>query len=371
MAKAKFERTKPHVNVGTIGHIDHGKTTLTAAITKVLATKGLAKAKSYDDVAKADAKMFRRDATKILTVALSPRGIRVGEAALRAHRLSGARGLHQEHDFGGGADGRGGAGGVGGGRADAADAGAHPAGAAGERAGDRGVHEQVRPGGRSGDSGPGGAGGSGAAVEVRVSRGQDAGHPGVGDEGDGGPGRAEAAKPIWELVKAMDTFIPEPLREVDKPFLMSMEDVFTITGRGTVVTGRVDRGVVKVGRRGGDRGVRRDAEDGGDGGGDVPEAAGPGAGGGQHRGACCGGSGRRTWSGARCWRSRGRSRRTGSSRRTVVALDEGRGGAAHAVLHGVPAAVLLPDDGRDGEREAAGGGGDGDAGGQREPGDRR
>ncbi len=71
MAKAKFERTKPHVNVGTIGHIDHGKTTLTAAITKVLATKGLATAKSYDDVAKADAKMFRRDATKILTVALS------------------------------------------------------------------------------------------------------------------------------------------------------------------------------------------------------------------------------------------------------------------------------------------------------------
>ena len=71
MAKAKFERTKPHVNVGTIGHIDHGKTTLTAAITKVLATKGLATAKSYDEVAKADAKMFRRDATKILTVALS------------------------------------------------------------------------------------------------------------------------------------------------------------------------------------------------------------------------------------------------------------------------------------------------------------
>src|SRR5512135_2028059 len=71
MAKEKFARTKPHVNVGTIGHIDHGKTTLTAAITKVLATKGLAKAQSYDDVAKADAKMFRRDATKILTVALS------------------------------------------------------------------------------------------------------------------------------------------------------------------------------------------------------------------------------------------------------------------------------------------------------------
>ena len=71
MAKQKFERSKPHVNVGTIGHIDHGKTTLTAALTKVLSTKGFAVAKSYDDVAKADAKTFRRDATKILTVALA------------------------------------------------------------------------------------------------------------------------------------------------------------------------------------------------------------------------------------------------------------------------------------------------------------
>ncbi len=71
MAKEKFERTKPHLNVGTIGHIDHGKTTLTAAITKTLALKGFASYRSYDDVAKADAKMFRRDATKILTVAIS------------------------------------------------------------------------------------------------------------------------------------------------------------------------------------------------------------------------------------------------------------------------------------------------------------
>ena len=61
MAKQKFERTKPHVNVGTIGHIDHGKTTLTAAITRTLSTKGWASYKAYDEVAKADAKMFRRD----------------------------------------------------------------------------------------------------------------------------------------------------------------------------------------------------------------------------------------------------------------------------------------------------------------------
>src|SRR2546426_4909225 len=71
MAKAKFERTKPHVNVGTIGHVDHGKTTLTAAITKVAETKGLAKFVPYDEVAKASESQGRRDATKILTIATS------------------------------------------------------------------------------------------------------------------------------------------------------------------------------------------------------------------------------------------------------------------------------------------------------------
>src|SRR2546425_6485779 len=69
MAKAKFERTKPHVNVGTIGHVDHGKTTLTAALTKVAAEKGLATYVTYDQVAKASASQGRRDATKILTIA--------------------------------------------------------------------------------------------------------------------------------------------------------------------------------------------------------------------------------------------------------------------------------------------------------------
>src|SRR5207244_13350621 len=69
MAKAKFERTKPHVNVGTIGHVDHGKTTLTSAMTKVAEKKGLAKYVSYDEVAKASAAQGRRDATKILTIA--------------------------------------------------------------------------------------------------------------------------------------------------------------------------------------------------------------------------------------------------------------------------------------------------------------
>jgi elongation factor Tu len=68
MAKEKFTRTKPHVNVGTIGHVDHGKTTLTAAITKVLEKKGLSKYKSYDEIAKASESQGRRDETKILTI---------------------------------------------------------------------------------------------------------------------------------------------------------------------------------------------------------------------------------------------------------------------------------------------------------------
>src|SRR6266853_460074 len=71
MGKAKFERTKPHVNVGTIGHVDHGKTTLTAALTKVSADAGLATYVSYDQVAKASESQGRRDATKILTIATS------------------------------------------------------------------------------------------------------------------------------------------------------------------------------------------------------------------------------------------------------------------------------------------------------------
>src|SRR2546427_13175896 len=71
MAKAKFERTKPHVNVGTIGHVDHGKTTLTAALTKVSADKGLGTYVSYAQVAKASESQGRRDATKILTIATS------------------------------------------------------------------------------------------------------------------------------------------------------------------------------------------------------------------------------------------------------------------------------------------------------------
>jgi len=246
MAKAKFERTKPHVNVGTIGHIDHGKTTLTAAITKVLATKGLAQAKNYDDVAKADAKMFRRDATKILTVALAHVEYESekrhyahidcpGHADYIKNMISGAAQMDGSILVVSAADG--------------------PMPQTREHillarqvmvpaivvflnkcdlVDDPEILELVELEVRElltkyefpGDTTPIIRGSATKAMEDI--------------EGPGG-------KPIWDLIEAMDTFIPEPAREVDKPFLMSVEDVFTITGRGTVVTGRVERGQIHAG----------------------------------------------------------------------------------------------------------------------------
>ncbi len=246
MAKEKFARTKPHVNVGTIGHIDHGKTTLTAAITKVLATKGLAQAKSYDDVAKADAKMFRRDATKILTVALSHVEYETekrhyahidcpGHADYIKNMISGAAQMDGAVLVVSAADG--------------------PMPQTREHivlarqvnvpaivvfmnkcdlVDDPEILDLVE-------------------LEVRelLSKYQFPGDKTAVIRGSATAALAdpngEGAKAIWELVKAMDEYIPEPLREVDKPFQMAIEDVFSITGRGTVVTGRVDRGVVKVG----------------------------------------------------------------------------------------------------------------------------
>ena len=146
MAKEQFQRTKPHVNVGTIGHIDHGKTTLTAAILAVQATKGLAKIKTYADIAKGGTV---RDETKTVTIAVSHVEYETANAALRPHRLSRPRRLHQEHDHRRGPDGRRDPGGVRRRRPDAADPRAHPAGPAGGRAGAGRVPQQVRPGRRS------------------------------------------------------------------------------------------------------------------------------------------------------------------------------------------------------------------------------
>ena len=101
MAKEKFERTKPHVNVGTIGHVDHGKTTLTAALTKVMAGLHGGEFKAYDQIDKAPEERARG-----ITIATAHVEYQVEGAALRARGLPGARGLREEHDHGCGADGR-------------------------------------------------------------------------------------------------------------------------------------------------------------------------------------------------------------------------------------------------------------------------
>jgi len=248
MAKAVFERTKPHVNVGTIGHVDHGKTTLTAAITRVMDFKGFSKFKSYDDIAKASESQGRRDPTKILTIST-------------AHVEYVTENRHYAHiDCPGHAD---------------------------------YVKNMIT----------GAAQMDGAIVVVSAADGpmpQTREHillarqvnvpcivvflnkvdlvddPELIDlveleirdllnkyefPGDDVPlirGSAVAAmraesindpacKAIIELLDAMDKYIPIPVREVDKPFLMPVEDVFSIKGRGTVGTGRVDRGKVHTG----------------------------------------------------------------------------------------------------------------------------
>ena len=124
-----------------------------------------------------------------------------------------------------------------------------------------------------------------------------------GDNGEGHPRRgAPGAQRRREVGSsrsascstALDTEIPEPVRDIDKPFLMAVEDVFSIKGRGTVATGRVERGIVKVGRRGRDHRLPRHAQDDGDGRRDVPQAARRGSGGRQHRRVCCAASRRTT-----------------------------------------------------------------------------
>ena len=245
MAKEKFDRSKPHVNVGTIGHIDHGKTTLTAALTKVAADKGWAKFVPYDEVAKASESQGRRDATKILTIATSHveyatpnrhyahvdcpghadyiKNMITGAAQMdgailvvsavdgpmpqtREHVLL-AKQVNVPYMV------------VALNKVDAVD---DP-----ELVDlvELEVRELLTSYGFPGNDIP----------VVRVSalgalNGDDAG-----------------VNSVLKLMEALDTYIPMPEREVDKPFLMPIEDVFSISGRGTVVTGRVERGIVKVG----------------------------------------------------------------------------------------------------------------------------
>jgi elongation factor Tu len=244
MAKEKFERTKPHINVGTIGHIDHGKTTLTAAITKTLALKGWAKAVSYDEVAKADAKMFRRDATKILTVAISHQEYETENRHYAHIDCPGHRDYIKNMITG----------------AAQMDGAILVVSAADGPMPQTREHvllaKQVNV----------------PAIVVFLNKVDLIDDPELLDlvelevrellskyefPGDEVPvirgsaskalaGDAASVAAIGELLAALDNSIPIPERDIDKPFLMPVEDVFSITGRGTVATGRIERGKVKV-----------------------------------------------------------------------------------------------------------------------------
>ena len=245
MAKEKFDRSKPHVNVGTIGHIDHGKTTLTAALTKVAASKGWAKYIPYDEVAKASESQGRRDETKILTIATS-------------HVEYGTPKRHYAHvDCPGHADYI----------KNMITGAAQMDGAIVVVAATDGPMPQTREHvllARQVEV---------PCIVVALNKVDAVDDPELldlvelevrdllksyGFPGDEVPvvrvsalkalqGDPEAEAGILALMDALDSYIPMPERQVDKPFLMPIEDVFSISGRGTVVTGRVERGRVKVG----------------------------------------------------------------------------------------------------------------------------
>jgi elongation factor Tu len=242
---AVFDRSKPHVNVGTIGHVDHGKTTLTSAITAVQAKKGLSKLISYDQVAKASEKEGRRDASKIITIAIShveystaarhyahvdcpghadyvknmiTGAAQMDGAILVVSAVDGPMPQTREHIL------------------------------LAKQVGvpkiivylnkcdlvpekdlldliEEEVRELLTKYGFDGKTTPIIRGSATKALE----------------------GDAEGVASIEALLNALDTYIPMPVRDIDKPFLMPIEDIFSIEGRGTVVTGRIERGIVNIG----------------------------------------------------------------------------------------------------------------------------
>ena len=247
MAKEKFERKKPHVNVGTIGHVDHGKTTLTAALTKVSSDQGWSKFVPYDEVAKASASQGRRDATKILTIATSHVEYESskrhyahvdcpGHADYVKNMITGAAQMDGAILVVSAVDG--------------------PMPQTREHVllasqvnvqrivvflnkvdlvddpelldlVEMEIRDLLKQYKFPGDETPIIRGAAYKAL--------------TGDKGEQG------SLAILKLLEAMDSYIPEPVRETDKPFLMPVEDVFSIAGRGTVATGRIERGKVKVG----------------------------------------------------------------------------------------------------------------------------
>jgi elongation factor Tu len=242
MGKEKFVRDKPHINVGTIGHIDHGKTTLTAAITKVMADAHGGQAISYKDIAKGGTV---RDETKTVTIATSHVEYQT-EARHYAHVDCPGHADYVKNMITGAAQMDGAI------LVVSAVDGPMPqtkehvllARQVGvprivvflnkvDLVDDPDLLELVE-------------------LEVRelLSKYQFEGDDAPVVQGsamDALKGEAKGIESIVALMKAVDEFIPEPMREVDKPFLMAIEDVFSIKGRGTVVTGRIERGVIKVG----------------------------------------------------------------------------------------------------------------------------
>ena len=243
MAKGTFERKKPHVNVGTIGHVDHGKTTLTTSILAVQARKGLAEVKSYADIAKGGTV---RDASKIVTISVAHVEYESdkrhyahvdcpGHADFVKNMITGAAQMDGAILVVSAADG--------------------PMPQTREHVllarqvnvpklvvflnkvdlvDDPELLELVEM----------------EVQELLTKYNFEEDTPiikGASFPALSNPKDPEATKCIQELMDAIDTWIPEPEREIDKPFLMSIEDVFSIKGRGTVATGRIERGKVKVG----------------------------------------------------------------------------------------------------------------------------
>jgi elongation factor Tu len=245
MSKPKFERTKPHVNVGTIGHVDHGKTTLTSAITRVLATKNLASYMAFDQIDKAPEEKERG-----LTIAIAHVEYETarrhyahidcpGHADYIKNMITGAAQMDGTILVVSAADGP------------MPQTREHVLLAKQVRVPyivvflnkvdmvedpelldlvELEVRELLTGYDFPGESTPVIRGSALKALEC-------------------GCGKVDCqwCSGIWKLMDAVDTYIPEPVRDIDKPFLMPIEDVFSISGRGTVVTGRVERGVIKVG----------------------------------------------------------------------------------------------------------------------------
>ncbi len=243
MAKKRFERRKPHINIGTIGHIDHGKTTLTAAITKHLSKKGLAEYVPFDQIDKAPEERERgiTIATAHVEYETEKRHYAhvdcPGHADYIKNMITGAAQMDGAI------------------LVVAADDGPMPqtrehillARQVGvpyivvflnkvDMVDDPELIELVELELRELLSKYGYPGDDVPIIKGSALRALES------DDSDG-----EEARCIFELLDAVDEYIPEPVRDIDKPFLMPIEDVFSISGRGTVVTGRVERGIIKVG----------------------------------------------------------------------------------------------------------------------------